>query len=113
MQAVVTPGAMEVTGQVMADKPTIGSDTAIAPSVTLPVLVTAKRYLSVSPLVTPPLPSASLFEPSDLARVSDDVCGTAVVDEPVAVTVVALGVLAAAVALLTMVPASTSAWVTT
>ena len=75
MQDTWAPATRAPVGQVIA--PSFGSLTVTGSSVTLPVLVTRKSYLIVSPR-SGPLPSPSTIEPAAFSRSIDGNSGVLV-----------------------------------
>ena len=112
VQVVVAPGAKFVSGQTIAERPLNGSVTAAAVSVVLPVLVTLKPYVRVSPFEIVVLESASVVSAADLTNERVEVCGIGVVIVDGAVTTGPVGGVPVADAEFTILAASTSAWVT-
>ena len=103
VHVVVAFGASVVTGQVTP--PAFGSETVIAPSVTLPVFLTTKLYGSVEPAVAPD------SVPACLSSVMLGAAAIGVSTESVADTGSPTGGVTVAIAVLVTWPASTSAWV--
>ena len=90
--------------------PNSGSFTVTGFSVTLPVLVTLKEKVRTSP-ASMPLASGSLSDSTDLSRSIPALRSTGVLVESEAVTLVPEGAVPVVVAVLSTLPASTSAWV--
>ena len=111
VHVVEAPGANVVAGQVMADRPGIGSLMLRPVSVTLPVLVTANEKVCVSPSDAP-VGAVSVVNADDLANDSAGVWVIGVlVDDGAEVTSGPDGGVPFAVAVLLIDPALTSAWV--
>ena len=112
MQVTEAPGASAPAGQVMLGfaPPKSGSWTLTGCSVTLPVLVTLKPKVIVSPAAAP-LPSRSLIADAVFTRSIAAVRATGVLVESALVTFAPEGAVPVAVAVLSTVPASTFAWV--
>jgi hypothetical protein len=98
-------GARDVTGQVMADRPLIGSVTVTGFRVTLPVFVTTYEYVTGTPGAEKELTLA------DFTRRSEGDCPTVRVTDEEAVTADPLGGVPLTVPVFLRLPASTSAWV--
>ena len=79
VQVAVAAGASGPAGHDTIDRPTNASLMLIERKVTLPLFVTAKRYVNVSPMLTVEEPSASLLEASDLTSETRGPCGVTVV----------------------------------
>ena len=102
-----TPAAPGHDENVTSDRPTIGSDTSTPVSVTLPVFVTKNEYVTVCP--------AAITEPGDddFTNDNDGVGSIVIVSVSPASTGSPVGGVPTADAVFTIVPASTSACVTT
>ena len=116
VQVVAAAGARVVTGQVTATPAafSIASSTAMPPSVTLPVLVTTKDQVMVSPALVRPSAVVSTTCLTDFTSVRSgaEVPGNLTSDGGVVTGVVLPFGVPVAVAVLVITPASTSAWTT-
>ncbi len=108
VQVVEAPGARVVAGQEMA--PALGSVTATVVTVTLPVLVTLKVQVILSPASLTPSALESTTDATVFCRARAGLAGMVVVTDEVAVTT-SRRPLPVAVAVLGTEPASVSAWV--
>ena len=111
MQVSVAPGASAPVGQLTFGlvPPNSGSWTLTGSSVTLPVLVTLKPKVIVSP-ASAPLPSTSSISEEVLTRSTVAVRATGVLVVSLSVTLVPDGAVPVVVPVLSTLPASTSAW---